>query len=108
MIYTTEELAARIIPVVRRYGIKAVWIFGSYARGNASEDSDVDILIDTDGSTLTGLFSLGILYSELEEVLGKAIDLITLNALQQETHMKSEDSFRKTVWKEKVSLYDAA
>lgn len=51
---------------------------------------------------------LGGLYSDLEDALGKPIDLITVSSLEQEKAMPGEVSFRHNVWKEKVNLYVAA
>lgn len=108
MIYTSEELTAKIVPIAEKYKLKKVWLFGSYARGCADDDSDIDLLIDTEGTALKSLFALGALYSELENALGKNIDLITLNSLQQETRMPGESGFRDNVWKERIPLYAAA
>jgi len=61
-------------PVLRAY------IFGSYARGEADEKSDVDILVDLDQNELMGLafFSM---YQELEQKLHKKIDIIPSDSL---------------------------
>lgn len=48
MIYTAEEIRRRITPVAVRYRLKAVYLFGSYARGEATDESDIDLLIDTE------------------------------------------------------------
>lgn len=48
MIYTVEEIRRRITPVAVRYLLKAVYLFGSYARGEATDESDIDLLIDTE------------------------------------------------------------
>ena len=44
MIYTIAELSRKIIPIAQKYNIPAVYIFGSYARNEATENSDVDVL----------------------------------------------------------------
>ena len=108
MIYTIDEIRKIIKPIAEKYCLPAVYLFGSYARGTANEHSDVDLLVDTTGTRLKTLFALGALYNDLEEALGKKIDLITVNSLQQRLQLPSEEVFRETVWKEKVSLYDAA
>ena len=82
--------------------------FGSYARGDATETSDLDFLVDTTGTELKSLLTLGALYTELEEAFQKPIDLITLNSLTQRAQMPSEETFRDTVWKERVNLYEVA
>lgn len=107
MIGTVEQLRAKITPVAKRYAVKAVYLFGSYARGEAREDSDIDLLVDTSGMEPQSLFSLGALYCDLEEILGKQIDLVTLDALEQPARMPSEEVFREVVLKERVCLYHA-
>lgn len=42
MIYTIEEITERVRPVAEKYGLRSVYLFGSYARGDATEESDVD------------------------------------------------------------------
>ena len=103
-----HEIQQRIAPVVKQYGVKAVFLFGSYARGEAREDSDIDLLVDTSGTNLRSLLSLGALYCDLEAALQKPIDLITLSALEQRAQMPSEEMFRETVMKERLNVYDAA
>lgn len=57
-VYSFEEIAERVRPIAEKYGLRSVYLFGSYARGDADEDSDVDLLID-DGDEVHGLFWLG-------------------------------------------------
>ena len=70
--------------------------------------SDIDLLVDTTGTQLKSLMTLGALYCELEEALQKSIDLITVSSLQQSVQMPSEEDFRNAVMKERVTLYDVA
>ena len=108
MIYTLEEIKEKIVPIAEKYRIPMVYIFGSYARGTADENSDLDFLVDTRGTALKSLLSLGALYSDLEAVFEKNIDLITLGSLEQSTQIPSEAEFKKTVWEERVNIYHAA
>ena len=107
MVYSVEEISARILPVIREYRIKAVYLFGSYARGTANESSDVDLLIDTEGSVITGLVSLGGLYSDLEEALKKRVDLVTVSSVLQPTSKRGQLHFRENLMKERIELYVA-
>ena len=108
MIYTIEEIRERIRPVAESYHLKAVYLFGSYARGEAKECSDVDLLVDTSGTPLKSLLSLGALYCELEEAFQKPIDLITVSSIEQLIRMPSEVDFRENIRRERVSLYVVA
>ena len=108
MVYTLSQLSDIIRPIAEKYGLKAVFLFGSYARSEATEESDIDLLIDTDGTQLRGLFALGALYCELEEALQKNIDLVTVSALEQRAQMPSDVRFRENVKRERVELYAVA
>ncbi len=52
MIYTISELQRIITPIAQKYHLRAVYLFGSYARGTATENSDIDLLIDTEGASV--------------------------------------------------------
>ena len=106
MICTLDEIRSIITPIAQKYNLSAVYLFGSYARGTAREDSDLDLLVDLSGQTdLLQTFTL--LYDDLTEAFRKPIDLVTMGAILQASKMPSEDSFKKTVLEEKVSLYEA-
>ena len=108
MVYSVNELTEIIRPIAEKYGLKAVFLFGSYARGEATENSDIDLLVDTTGTQIKSLLALGALYHDLEEALKKEIDLITVSALEQRVQMPSEVSFRENVKRERVELYAVA
>ena len=105
MIYTISDLQNVIAPIAKKYQIPAIYLFGSYAKGIATESSDIDLLIDTTGTALTNLLSIGALHCELEDTLQKPIDLITMSSVQQKAQMPSEQDFRETVLNEMVKLY---
>ena len=81
-VYTVEELKAIIIPIAKKYGIKKVYLFGSMARGDGNENSDIDLRIEK--GSLKGLFALGGFYSEISEALQKDVDVVTTGSLDQE------------------------
>lgn len=108
MVYSVEEIAQRILPVAQKYGLKAVYLFGSYARGTATETSDIDLLIDTSGTDIKSLLSLSAVYCDLEDALHKHIDLITVSSLEQRPQMETDSHFRDAVLRERVNLYVAA
>ena len=69
-----SDIKAALIPVLERHNISFCYLFGSYARGDASQTSDVDILVDTD---ITG-FDYFSLVEEIRQALSKKIDLLRL------------------------------
>lgn len=108
MVYSIEQIQKLITPIAKKYGLKSVFLFGSYARGTATENSDVDLIIDTSGTDIKSLLGLAAVYCELEEALKKSIDLVTLSSLEQRSQMPSELSFRANLEKERVNIYDVA
>ena len=92
----------------KKYGLAAVYLFGSYARGEANADSDVDLLVDVSGTGIDTLLKLGGLYNDLEEALGVSIDLVTLDSMETPTDRRSQLRFRETVKKERRMIYAAA
>ncbi len=82
MIYTVDQIRKIACPIAAAYGIKSMRLFGSYARGEATETSDVDILIDR-GNIRSG-FVLGGLYADLRAGLRKELDMVTLQGADHE------------------------
>lgn len=108
MVYTIDDLRRIIAPIAEQYGLRAVYVFGSYARGEANADSDIDLLVDLTGTKIRSLFALGSVYCDLESALGKSIDLIPVSSLEQTSKSASDELFRNTVQTERVRIYDAA
>lgn len=94
--YTIEEIKTIVEPIARKYGVERVYLFGSYARGDVNENSDVDLRIDK--GSLKGLFALCGLYTEIEEALQMKVDILTTRSL--------EDDFLRKIQKEEVLLYE--
>ena len=95
MIYTIDQIREIVSPIAASYGIPAVWLFGSYARGEANENSDVDLLIDC-GDISSG-FLLGGLYVDLRDNLQRELDMVT-------TQGEDED-FLQRIRQDEVLLY---
>ena len=106
MIYSMDELKRRIVPVAKKYNLRAVYLFGSYARNEASDESDIDILIDRTDSKIKSLFEMGGLHNDLCESIGKDVDLITTHALFQDGGNERAPWFTETVIKERVPIYE--
>jgi predicted nucleotidyltransferase len=66
--------------LVEKYGVSEIGIFGSVVRGEAREDSDVDVLVEF--SRPTGFVAFMDLLYYLEDLFGVKVDLVTRNALK--------------------------
>ena len=106
MIYSIDELRKRISPVAEKYDLRAVYLFGSYARNEATESSDIDILIDRTGSKVKSLFDLGGLYNDLCASVGSEVDLITTYALTQDGENDRTPYLTENIMRERVSIYE--
>ena len=104
MIYSVEELKRRIAPVAEKYGLREVYLFGSYARSEATEQSDVDILIDRTGSKIRGMFEMGGLYEDLRASIGKEVDLVTTQTLEQSSTKRRSPLFIQNIQAERMRL----
>lgn len=74
-----EKLRKKIFPVLQRYDVVRASVFGSFARGEVQEGSDIDILVEFKGEK--SLLDLAGLKIELEELLGRKVDVLTYNSL---------------------------
>ena len=106
MVYTLEEIKKRVVPVAQKYNLPAVFLFGSYARGEATEDSDVDILIDREGSSVKSLWDLGAILNDLEEALEKEVDVTTTQTLEQSRTQERTPRFVSNVLRDRMVLYE--
>lgn len=68
--------------ILGKYNVRRIFLFGSYARGEANRDSDVDILCDK--GDISTLIEKGKAEEELEEALGKKVDLVFLTSSMPE------------------------
>ncbi len=79
---TSDVLRARreeVLRIAERHGARNVRVFGSVARGEASENSDVDLLVSTRGETSPWFPAA--LVAELERVLERNVDVVTEDGL---------------------------
>lgn len=81
----TEKIQKGVSEVIARgqYAgiVKKISLFGSYLRGDAKEDSDVDLLVELDPSACVGLFQFIGIKLALEDKLKKKVDLLTPEAI---------------------------
>ena len=96
-VYTIEEIKAKAIPIAKKYGVKRLSLFGSYARGEADAQSDLDFIYDKgNGKVQTTLDYIGFVF-DLEDEFGCHVDLISSGI--------SDKNFLSAIQKEEVLLY---
>jgi uncharacterized protein len=81
MVDLLREKRQQILEVARRHGVTTVRVFGSMARGDARPDSDVDLLVDV-GANVTPWFPGGLIV-DLEELLGRRVQVVTVPGLDE-------------------------
>lgn len=85
-VLTLKTIKNKIKPIMMKHGIKNVYLFGSYARGEANNDSDVDIYCD-EGDVNTLIKSIAF-DEELENALGKRVDVVKIGSDMHEYFRK--------------------
>ena len=95
---STQAMTQKIAEYFKTQPVLKAWLFGSFARGEQREDSDVDILIVPD--KMVGLFKLSGMMLDLQEILHVRVDLVTEKGLLQFA--------RETVDRDKILIYERA
>lgn len=101
-IYMIDEIADKVRPIAEAYDIDRIYLFGSYARGEATEKSDIDLYVE---------FSkpLGLRYcsfvSDIEECLGKCVDIITKDALYNPATLQNNQKLIQSISEERKCIY---
>ena len=95
MYYSVSELRSIISPIAQKYGAERIYLFGSYARGDAHNGSDIDLRIDK--GSIRGLQFAGLL-GDLEDALKTPVDLISSAGMDQ--------TFLEAIRHDEVLLYE--
>lgn len=85
-IYTIEQLKTMLIPVFRLHGVKRAVLFGSYGKGLAGANSDIDLLVD---SSLKGLRFVG-LVEDVRSTVDKDVDLLDVSHVEENSVIDEE------------------
>ncbi len=96
---TTAQMTQQIAEYFKTQPVLKAWLFGSFARGEETPESDVDILIVLDHSKPVGLQFFG-MYEDLKELLGRPIDLVVDRSLAPFA--------RESVERDKKLIYERA
>ena len=96
MVYTISEIKKISVPIAKEYGVDSLSLFGSYARGEATSESDVDFFIDK--GNIKGLLDFIGFIQDLEEKLKCHVDVVT-TAIE-------DKKFLEMIKKDSVLLYE--
>lgn len=96
---TIEKIKEIITPICKKYGVKRAYLFGSYARNEATEKSDVDIRIES--GKIRGLLQLSGFRLDLVEALGTEVDLLSVLPDPQFKR------FRENLKRDEILLYES-
>lgn len=93
-VFSLKDITNMVKPIVKKYGVKELYLFGSYARGEANGDSDLDFLVfGGENFKLTMIFALA---EELREVLKKDVDVFEINEINKDS------DFYNTIMRERL------
>lgn len=102
-ILSLDSLKFLVVPTAKKYEIKRIHLFGSYARGEATPESDVDLLIE--GGNYHGLFQYAEFLERLETAIGKKVDVVTMEQIR-ENKKESGIRFYNNLMRDQVLLYE--
>lgn len=94
-ILTIKQIKERIKPIMQKHEIKDVYLFGSYARGEANRNSDIDIYCDK--GDVDTLWKHSAFEDELVKALGKDVDVITIGS-------QMHDYFRQQLEEDMIKI----
>ena len=94
---STQAVTKIIADYFKTQPVLKAWLFGSYARGEETPESDVDILVEFDHSSPIGLFAYARMWRELQERLGVEVDLVEEGTLRPSA-MDSANRDKKLVY----------
>ena len=97
-VYSIFEIKEKLHPIFRSYDISEAYVFGSYSRGQATEQSDIDIIVIPEEGFRPQRVC-GIL-EEAMDVLGKEVDVYSINDFRPDSEVLPE------IMKDRVMVYD--
>ena len=95
-IYTIDKIKDVVKPIANKYNVQSIYLFGSYARGDANENSDLDFLVfGGDKFKLTNIFALA---EELRIAFQRQVDVFEISEIN------SDSDFYSTIMNERLNV----
>lgn len=95
-IYTMEQIKDIVKPIANKYNVESIYLFGSYARGDATGDSDLDFLVfGGDKFKLTNIFALA---EELRIAFQRQVDVFEISEIN------IDSDFYSTIMNERLNV----
>ena len=101
-VLSEESISLLVKPIMMKYGIIKAYVFGSYARGEATAKSDIDILIE--GGSMHNLFEYNNFVEELSRSTGRQVDIVMSEAMEKD-NSRSGRRLREHVMLERKLIY---
>lgn len=95
-ILTIDEIKTAVAPLAQKYNAAEIYVFGSYARGEANADSDIDLLVS--GGPAFKPASVFALAEELSKILRKNVDMFEISEIN------TDSSFYIRIMSEKIRI----
>ena len=103
-VYTIDEIAKSVRPIAEKYNIDEIYLFGSYARGEATEESDVDLFIVRPEKMGLKYCSM---WNDFEEALQKKVDIVSQFGLYMSDPSPADRSMIINIERDRKKLYEA-
>ena len=97
-VYTIDEIREKVAPLAKKYGVRRMWLFGSYARGEADAQSDMDFSYDKGNGKIKSTFDYLDFVYDLEDEFGCHVDLVSIGI--------SDKKFLTEIQEDEVLLYE--
>lgn len=95
-IYTIEEIKDVVAPIANKYNVQSIYLFGSYARREATEDSDLDFLVfGGENFKLTNIFALA---EDLRLAFQRQVDVFEISEIN------TDSDFYSTIMNERLNV----